>query len=295
MKPYGWLLILMSISFIAVPRIADAKDAYIFSAPPRESLEDGIKQYGAIAAYLSRVTGKEIRYVHQTNWISYMQGMKNGEYDIVFDGPHFNVWRTRYLGHLPLARIDNLEGKRFKPKWFLVYRKAEWNRDVTSLPGRKFCLHAPPNFGTMSALHILFPDPSRQPYIDEMKGWKKMVKAVYNKEHGCEFTVSRGKHIKDVDPEGKVLGKYAFAEFYNQGFTVSAALPEDMIEKIKVALPSEGLRKHAAPFFRRFVKTEKRGLVLYKDSHEYDMPLEIFAKEYLEPWHLLNNTFAARP
>ncbi len=295
MKPYGWLLVLMAVSFIAVPRIVEAKDVYIFSAPPRESLEDGTKQYGAIAAYLSWITGKEIRYVHQTNWISYMQGMKNGEYDIVFDGPHFNAWRARYLGHVPLVRIDNLKGERFKPKWFLVYRKNEWNRDVAKLPGRRFCLHAPPNFGTMSAMHILFPNPCRQPVVDEMKGWGKMVKAVYNKEHGCEFTVSRGKHIKDVDPEGKVLGKHPFAEFYNQGFTASAALPEDMIEKMREALASDSLRKQAKLFFARFVKTEKRGLVPYEDSHEYDMPLEIFAEEYLKPWHLLTNTYAVRP
>jgi len=286
MKPYGWLLILMSISFIAVPRAVEAKEVYIFSAPPRESYEDGMKQYGAIADYLSKVTGKKIQYVHQTNWLSYMKDMAEGRFDIAFDGPHFNVWRNRYLGHDPVVRIDNLKGGTFKPKWLLVYRKGTWGGDMSTLPGKTFCLHAPPNFGTMSVFHLLFPNPARQPYIKEMKGWKKMVNAVRDNKNGCEFTVSRGKHVKGADPDGKKLGRTAIAAYPHQGFTISSAMPEATKEAIKAALVSDEFRIAARAFFKRFVGREDRGLVVYKDSPKYDEPFDILAQQYLIPWSL---------
>jgi len=291
MKLHIWLLVVTTMLFasLSIGLHAAYSKEYVFSAPPRETLEYGNEVYGPIAAYLSKVTGTRIVYQHQTNWLSYLYGMKNGEYDIVFDGPHFNAWRNRYQGHVPLARIDNLKGKQFKPRWVLVARKGT---DMKDLNGKVFCLHAPPNFGTMSTLQILFPNPSRQPYIKEMKGWKKMVKAVYNKENECEFTVSRGKHLKDVDPQRKkIIGK-PFAEFVHQGFTAGSNLPEKMIAQMRQALTSPEGRIQMKAFFKRFVKHEKRGLVAYKDSHEYNQPLEIFAQQYLIPMGMLDNTIA---
>lgn len=272
---------------------------YIFTAPPRESYEDGVKQYGAIADYLSRMTGKKIVYVHQKNWLSYIQGMKRGDYDIVFDGPHFNAWRNRYLGHLPIARIDwscdmkdrtNGTCKVFRPKWMLVYRKGT---NTSKLAGRNFCLHAPPNFGTLSLLFTKFPNLARQPNIQEMQGWKKMVRAVRDNTNGCEFTVTRPKHIKVVDPEGKVLAYEPFDAFVHQGFTARADLPPIMIEQIRAVLTSDAGRIAIQAFYKRFV-SKGRVLTLYKDSPEYDKPFAIFAKGYLLPWNLINSNQVAK-
>lgn len=270
---------------------AQLERTYIFTAPPRESKEDGMKQYGVIAAYLSQVTGKKIEYVHQTNWISYLQGIKRGDYDIVFDGPHFNAWRNRYLNHEPVARIDfpcsDVERssgscKTFKPKWYLVYHK---NTDTSRLGGRTFCLHAPPNFGTLSLMQTKFKDAAQQPYIKEMKGWVKMVRAVHDSSNSCEFTVSRMKHIKKVDPEGKVLAYEAFDAFVQQGFTVSRDLPEDMRQKIKSALLSPEGRNATEAFHKRFISA-KHALQPYQDTADYDKAFDILAQQYLIPWAL---------
>jgi len=275
----------------SIPAPVQTERTYIFSAPPRESYEDGMKQYGAIAAYLSRVTGKKIEYVHQTNWISYLQGIKQGDYDIVFDGPHFNAWRNRYLNHEPIARIDfpctdteraTGKCKTFKPEWFMVYREGT---NTSRLSGRTFCLHAPPNFGTLSLMHTKFPDPAHQPYIKEMKGWIKMVKAVRDNTNECDFTVSRMKHIKSVDPAGQVLAYDAFDAFVQQGFTMSKDLPADMRAKIAAALLSEEGRQATAAFHKRFV-SKKHTLQAYRDSPDYDKPFDILAQQYLVPWAL---------
>ena len=277
--------ILAGIALAIWMNVSLAKD-YILTAPPRETSEAGDKQYGAIARYLSKKTGKRIVYKHQTNWLSYMRGMKTGQYDIVFDGPHFNVWRIRHLNHVPLARIDFTctDGKcrTFKPKWLIVYRK-DTNR--SRLSGRIFCLHAQPNFGTLSLLYSKFPNPLRQPAIKEMQGWVRMVKAVKNKTNGCEFTVSRGKHIKKVDPEGIHLQYEVYDRFVHQGFTARADLPADLLAVLKKVIISTEFRQQTKAFHKRFVPKGK-ALRPYRDSKEYDKPLAILSNGYLIPMGL---------
>lgn len=262
---------------------------YRFTAPPRESFEKGMQDYGPIAAYLSRMTGANIQYVHQTDWMSYIRSISKKEYDIYFDGPHFNVWRNRHLGHVALARIDTPCSQKeraantckpFKPKWMLVYRH---DTEVKRLYGRTFCLHAPPNFGTLSLLYSLFPNPAQQPSVREMKGWENMVRAVAVKQNGCEFTVARLKHAKKVDPTGKTLVTKPFDAFVQQGFTAGSNLPPDMIAKMRAALVAEEGRKAMAAFYERFVPKGK-ALQTYVDSPEYDKPLDILVKGYLVPW-----------
>lgn len=277
------------------------KVKYTLTAPPRESYEDGMKQYGPVAKYLSKVTGKNIVYVHQNSWMSYSRNLKRGDYDIIFDGPHFNVWRNRYLGHVPLARIDwpctsakkkgaNGKCKTFRPKWMLVYRKGT---NTGTLYAHKFCMHAPPNFGTLSLLYTKFPNASRQPYIMEMRGWKKMVRAVRDNKNGCEFTVSRKKHVMAVDPEGKVLAYKSFDAFVHQGFTARGNLPPLMIGQMRTALTSKVFHNAAQSFHKRFVP-KGRVFLQYKDSPEYDKPLNILANGYLIPLGFLKPSQSAK-
>ncbi len=70
--------------------LAQAADAIVFTAPPRETPEEGQQIYGPIAESLTRVTGHRIVYRHPQNWLSYQTEMLEGSYDLIFDGPHFN-------------------------------------------------------------------------------------------------------------------------------------------------------------------------------------------------------------
>jgi ABC-type phosphate/phosphonate transport system substrate-binding protein len=77
---------------------------YVFSAPPRESAQAAAEIYGPIAEYLSAVTGKKVVYRQPANWIAYQTEMRKGDYDLVFDGPHFNAWRAANLQHNILVK-----------------------------------------------------------------------------------------------------------------------------------------------------------------------------------------------
>lgn len=141
---------------------------YIFSAPPRESIEEGNKIYGPVAEYLSQATGKKIVYQHSGSWGVYQGAMQRGGYDLVFDGPHFNGWRISKIQHNVLAKVPG-------DFVFVVLVKKENTRiqEIKQLAGYSVCAHAPPNLGTLTMLDQ-FNNPARQPIIMSTDGWKNI-------------------------------------------------------------------------------------------------------------------------
>ena len=77
----------------------------VFSAPPRETPTIGNKRYQPIASYLSKVLGRKVVYKHPGTWGAYRTEMLQGDYDIVFDGPHFNSYRAEKMKYNILAKI----------------------------------------------------------------------------------------------------------------------------------------------------------------------------------------------
>jgi ABC-type phosphate/phosphonate transport system substrate-binding protein len=147
-------------------------ETLVFSAPPRETPEDGARLYQPVAEYLARVTGKRIEYRHPGNWLSYQTEMQKGAYDLVFDGPHFNSWRAAHLGHNTLARLAGEHA-------FAVVVRADNTQitDIKQLAGKKVCGMNPPNLGTLTFLGE-FDNPLRQPFIASTTGWDKIYAGV---------------------------------------------------------------------------------------------------------------------
>ena len=106
---------------------------YVFSAPPRESAQAAAEIYGPIAKYLSAATGKKVVYRQPSNWIAYQAEMRKGEYDLVFDGPHFNAWRAANLQHNILVKAPGEHS-------FVVVVKKDNDkiRELSSSPGAAF-------------------------------------------------------------------------------------------------------------------------------------------------------------
>ena len=145
--------------------------ALVFSAPPREASEEAKHLYEPIAQYFSRVLGRKVEYRHPKSWLTYQNEMAKGEYDIVFDGPHFNSWRISRLQHNTLVKLADEHA-------FVVVKRRD-NSQVTSLKnlnGKKICGMGSPNLGTL-ALMAEF-DPLRQPVIMESSSWYKVYEGV---------------------------------------------------------------------------------------------------------------------
>ncbi|MCG6968648.1 MAG: phosphate/phosphite/phosphonate ABC transporter substrate-binding protein, partial [Gammaproteobacteria bacterium] len=130
------------LALLAV-NIPSASADYIFSAPPREAEMRGIKLYGPLVQKLTEVLGENVVYEQPSNWLEYAKKMRNDEYDIIFDGPHFNAWRIKHLNHVPVASLPGAL------QFYLVsskeYRSIKTHRDLV---GRKICGMPSPHLAT---------------------------------------------------------------------------------------------------------------------------------------------------
>ena len=161
----------------------------IFTAPPREKPAAGKKIYGPIAKQISKVINAKVVYKHPGNWLNYQREMRDGKYDIIFDGPHFASWRMAHIGHQMLVKLPG------KLAFYLVKKKS--NTSISSLNdliGKRICGISMPNLSTLSILNA-YPNPVRQPVIVGVSGGMKGV-AKAAAQDKCDAYVFRDKFFK---------------------------------------------------------------------------------------------------
>jgi len=158
------LAILVNLQF-SVSFAADL----IFTAPPREKAKAGEKIYQPIANHLSQLLKTKVVYKHPGNWLNYQREMRDGKYDIIFDGPHFASWRMVHIGHDMIAKLPGKLG-------FILVKKKEnvEIKTIDDLIGKRICGISMPNLSTLSILKA-YPNPVRQPVIVGVKGGMKGV------------------------------------------------------------------------------------------------------------------------
>lgn len=192
----------------------------IFTSPPRENNNAQAENiYEPVAEYLSDLLGKKVVYHNPGNWLRYQKEMREGKYDIVFDGPHFIDWRVGHLEHQVVARLPGTME-------FVVVAKADDNsiNVVEDLVGKTVCTLPPPNLGTLSVLDK-FRNPVRQPIIKAIKGESPNVFEAF-KAGTCQTATLRStfynKRLTDEDRKRmKIIAKMISP---NQGISVSKRL-----------------------------------------------------------------------
>ena len=110
--------------------------------------------------------------------------MRDGKYDIVFDGPHFAAWRVKHLNHIPIATLPG------RLNFVLVSKKT--NKDIKKIrdvAGKKICGLLSPNLGT-NQIYSIFKNPVIQPVIFEVKGGMKEVYKTF-KDGKCDAAILR--------------------------------------------------------------------------------------------------------
>lgn len=205
---------------------------YMFSAPPRESLEKGIKVYKPIADFLTKVTGDTFTYHHPETWKEYTSLMHTDKMDLVFDGPHFVDWRIHNTEHKALLKLPQIS------RWQIIARADDVSiNSVKDAIGKKACAPASPNFGMLN-LFSHYPNPDKQPVHVKVKGWSNVYEAV--KSGKCDIGIlpktNRASYEKNSNST-KVI--YTHLPYPNQGFTSGKRISYSMHEKIKRALLSD--------------------------------------------------------
>lgn len=202
---------------------------YVFSAPPRGSLQEESALYEPIINYLSRVTGKKIVYRYSSNWLSYSRDMTAGRFDLVFDGPHFNGWREANLGHVPLVRLP-------EPFVFVTIALAGNARvtNLSGLVGKPVCAHAPPNLGTLILLHQ-YQDPLAQPIIVDIHGWKNAYQGLI--QGRCIAAVLPLKNLQEFEGQSHVAKViYRAPPLPNQALSAGPRVSQKMRAEIRAAM-----------------------------------------------------------
>jgi ABC-type phosphate/phosphonate transport system substrate-binding protein len=212
---------------------------YVFSAPPRESAQAAAEIYGPIAEYLSAVTGKKFIYRQPANWMAYQTEMRKGDYDLVFDGPHFNAWRAANLKHNILVKAPG-------EHTFVVVVKKDNDKvhELKQLTGRGICGMSPPSLGTLTVLNE-FDNPMRQPLIVSTDSWSNIYRGMQTGR--CTAAILPERNLAALDPQGSATRIVFKAKAYpNQAFSAGPRVaPEDQV-KIARALSAPNARPATA-------------------------------------------------
>jgi ABC-type phosphate/phosphonate transport system substrate-binding protein len=248
----------------------------ILTAPPRESAEQGQKDYGPLADYLTQMLGTKVTYQHPGNWLEYQRSMRNDTYDIVFDGPHFVSWRMENIGHEVLVKLPGtLE--------FFIVARADDNevQKLDDLVGQRICGIPPPNLATMTVISQ-YPNPVQQPVIKGVPGGMGGVWKAF-KAGECKGAVLRttffNKKLKDEDRAlTKILVKSA--PLPNPAISVSKRLPVDVRNNIIHALTKGDGMQAAQPIVSRFGGKKAKSFIAAKrpeyEGHNYLLEGVIF-------------------
>jgi len=227
----GCLLAFLLLTFLANTVQAEL----IFTAPPRESADKASKIYGPLAEQLSNLIGERVVYEQPAGWFDYARNMRDGKYDIVFDGPHFAAWRVKNLNHIPIATLPG------HLNFLLVSHKSDSSiKTIRDLTGKKICGLLSPNLGT-NLIFNSFNNPVLQPIIYEVKGGMKQVYQSF-KDRKCEAAILRDSAYyrlpKQEKGQIKILMKTK--PMPNQTITVSTRLKDNANKIAKFMVSRDG-------------------------------------------------------
>lgn len=222
---------------------------YVFTAPPREDAQAAQSLYGPLADHFSALLGEKVVFQYPGDWRSYERKMRAGEYDIIFDGPHFAAWRIEKGIAQPLVKLPG------KLDFVLVVRAdAGQIKNADALIGKRVCVLPSPNLTAMTA-YAMFPNAMRQPQFITVKGGGNAEIADRIADGSCVAGVMRTTYYE------KKLGATQRASLRvleqskpltNQGITVSSRVDAGTRQKLAASLVSGEGRKAAEPVLARF-------------------------------------------
>lgn len=224
----------------------------VFSAPPLEERDEGVKTYGALANRLSSVLGEKVIYQQPNNWAEYVENLRNDKYDIIFDGPHFTSWRIKKIGHKAVARLPG------HLAFNIVTKKENWQlMDVNSLRSTTVCGIPSPNM-TTSILLDLFRNEVSVPTVIAVNGDMRSLYQSLQKGK-CKATVLRDLYYNKILTKEQKAGLkilYQTRKFPNLGISVSSKFSQEQIERISSILQQED--PSIIPITKRFAKNAKQ-------------------------------------
>lgn len=182
---------------VCCPSLAaeEAQTPLIFGTAPTSSEADTKKNYAQMLDFLSRAIGRPVALKTAANYQAYQTDMRNGEYDLAFDGPPFVSWRMERLDHEPLVKLPS------EIKIVVIKRDDSRYNTLEELAVHNVstCVVPPPNTLTLIFLSY-FPHPARQPNLLPIEGFKNIEKCL--RDGRGQIAVFRDLYWKRMDQTG---------------------------------------------------------------------------------------------
>ena len=227
----------------------------VMSAPPREGSRMQSKAfYEPMAKAIGDALGVPVVFKNEPDFFNYGLAMRKGEYDIIFDGPHFGSWRINQIDHEPIVSLPG------SLKFVVVTRKDRTDiTDKNSLRNKRICGPAVPNLATLTATSQFRDNMIQHPtFVVAMGGMKGTFKAF--KAGRCDAAVLRDKFfLKKVKPEERTKYRIVFETkpVVNQSITAGPRLTDEQKSRLRDFLTSPAGSKAADKLLARFSKNNK--------------------------------------
>lgn len=229
------LLAAMTAALLSLALHVQAEESeapLIFGTAPTSSAEETKKAYAAMIEYLNKATGKKIVLQTAQNYIEYQVKLRQGVYDLMFDGPPFVAWRMARQDHEPLVRLPaNIS--------MIVIAREDAklsSMDELAIHHVPTCVVPSPNTLTLIFLSY-FPHPARQPQLIPIEGFKNIEECVRGGRG--QVAVFRDTYWKKMDQTGlKVLFEPGKG-YPERTITAGPKVSDEVKQKIVEALTSE--------------------------------------------------------
>jgi hypothetical protein len=259
---------LSAIFAMGAIRAAEPGEMLVFAAAPRESEAAATAIYAPIADYLSAVLGRPVAYRYVGDWGVYRTHMLRGEYDLVFDGPHFNGYRLEKLQHQVLVRLPG--GFQFA----IIARDDLVFKGMRQLYRNSFCAFAPPNLGTLVLLD-LFDNPMRQPLILAAASSEQIYQGVVARR--CTAGMLPLAHFRQLDRDGRVRILYTSDALPNQALSAGPRVTAAERARLVSALTSPTA---LAPTAALRTAWKVDGGLMRADAEDYAPPARYLRNEW---------------
>jgi len=226
----------------------------VFSTPPTQSPRTTIRNYQPMVDYISDAIGEKIVIDAPKNFQEYTKKMREGKYDLIFDGPHFIKWRIEKQDHVVIAKQPG------ELHFVIVVKKGSGYRKLRDLWGKRVCSPAVPHLGTLTLLNLY--NPLREPRIVSVQSFKHALQCLKRGQGSAALVRDKFWIKTKVDKSDLELMYYTRRKMPARGLTVNHRVSKAAQIKITQALTSKKGRKYAEKAFStigggRFVKAEK--------------------------------------
>lgn len=154
--------VIAAIFSLTGPVTAQAADELVLAIQPILSETQTRKAFQPLCDYLANVTGQKCRIHTSPNFYAYWDLVRRGQgYNLAFDAAHFTDYRSEKHGFEVLAKVPD------SVSYSLVTRPDALVIEPGELTGRRVATLGIPSIGA-ARLNAMFPNPSRQPVVQEI-------------------------------------------------------------------------------------------------------------------------------